>query len=99
MAYVFVTGAVKVNYPITDDDYIKEILKWIGITIEYQSDIIYDDSIKSFSDIRMFKDKYIQDLSTEFPEGLRLMEICTLVREEIKGLNHYYIGCKIFIIS
>ena len=54
MAYVFLTGHVKVATLITVEDYIKQILRWIGFTTEEQRNIIYDDSIDSFSDIIMF---------------------------------------------
>ena len=48
------------------EDYIRQILLWIGFTIEEQRNSIYDDSINSFSDIRIFTEKYISNLSTDF---------------------------------
>ena len=64
--FFFVTGDVKVAAPITVDYYIKKILQWIGFDIEEQSNRIYDDSVDCFSDIRMFTEKDISDLSTDF---------------------------------
>ena len=66
MAYVFVTGGVKVTALITKEYYMNQILRWIEFITEDQRDIIYDDSINSFGDIKMFKEKYISDLSTDF---------------------------------
>ena len=66
IAYVFVTGDVKVTAPILVEYYIKQILQWIIFTTEEQSNIIYYDSINSFSDIIMFTEKDISDLSTDF---------------------------------
>ena len=63
MDYVF-TSDVKVTAQIIEKDFIKEILRWIAFTTEYQMHRIYNDSIKSFSDIRMLKEKDIDDLST-----------------------------------
>ena len=65
MAYVFVTGDAKVTASIIVEDSIKQILWWIGFTTEEERNIIYDDPIKSFSDIRMFIEKYIYDLSSD----------------------------------
>ena len=59
-------GNVKVTAPITVEDYTKQILRWIGLTEEEQKNIICDDSIDSFSEIRMFTEEYISNLSTEF---------------------------------
>ena len=59
MVYVFFTGDVKLTSPIAEEDYIKKILRRIGFTKEYKRDSFYDDSINSFSDIRMFTEKYI----------------------------------------
>ena len=66
MAYVFVAGDLKVTAMITVEDAIKKILQWILFTTEHQRDRIYDDSIEYFSDIKMFTEKYIYDLSTDF---------------------------------
>ena len=54
MAYVFVTGDVKVTAPITVEDYIKQILRWIGFAIDEQRNSIYDDSIYSVINIIVF---------------------------------------------
>ena len=66
MAYVFVTGGVKVTALITVEDSIKINLRWIVFTTEDQRDSIYDDSINSFSDIMMLTKRDISNLSTEF---------------------------------
>ena len=66
MSYVFLSGDVKVTAPITVDCSIKQILRCIGFTSEEQRNSIYYDSIDSFSDIRMFTEKDISDLSTDF---------------------------------
>ena len=66
MAYVFVKGDVTVTAPITLEDSIKQILRWIGFTTEEQRKRVYDDSIDSFSNIIMFTEKCISDLSTDF---------------------------------
>ena len=65
----FVTGDVKFKYPTNKEDYIKQILQWICFQTETKRDIIYDDSINSFIDIRMCTEKYISDLSTDFGES------------------------------
>ena len=64
--FFFVTGDVKVTAPITVEDYIKQILRWIGFTVEEQRNSIYNDSIDSFSEIIMFTEKDISNLSTDF---------------------------------
>ena len=84
MDFVFVTSDIKVTAPITVEDSIKQILRQIGFTTEEQRNKIYDDSINYFSDIRMFTEKDIYDLSADFMEGLRLMGIYTLVCAEQK---------------
>ena len=66
MAFVFVIGDVKVTTPITVGDYIKQILRWIEFTTEEQRNRMFNYSIDSFSDIRMFTGKDISDLSTNF---------------------------------
>ena len=66
MAYVSVMGDVKVIVPIKVEDSIRQTLRWIGINTEEHRNSIYDDSIDSFIDIRMFAEKYISDLSTDF---------------------------------
>ena len=66
MAYVFVTGDGKVAALITVENYIKQILRWISFTIEEQRNRTYEYSIESFSDIKMFTEKDISDLSTDF---------------------------------
>ena len=65
MAYVFVTGDVKVTASIILEDYIKQILWWIGFTTEENSNS-YNYSIDSFSNIIMFTEEDISDFSTEF---------------------------------
>ena len=57
MAYVFVTGGVKVTALITKEYYMNQILRWIEFITEDQRDIIYDNSINSFGDFKMFKRK------------------------------------------
>ena len=42
--------------PITNDDSIKKIILWILFTTEIQKNVIYDDSINSFSYIRIFSE-------------------------------------------
>ena len=71
MAYVFVTGDVKVTTTITVEDSIKQILIWIGFTAEEQRNIIYNDSIDYFSDIIMFTEKDIDNLIAEFSRRTR----------------------------
>ena len=66
MTYIFITGDVKLTATITVDYSINKILLWIGFTTKEQRNIIYDDSIDYFSDIIMFTEKYISDLSTDF---------------------------------
>ena len=66
MAYVSVMGDVKVIVPIKVEDSIRQTLRWIGINTEEHRNSIYDDSIDSFIDIRMFAEKDISDLSTDF---------------------------------
>ena len=66
MAYVFVTCDVKVTATITVENSIKQILRWIVLTKEGQSNSIYDDPTNSFDDIRMFTEKDTSDLSTDF---------------------------------
>ena len=58
MVYVFVTGHVKVTAPTTKGGPIKQILRWIGYNTDSQRESIYDDSIDSFSDIRMLTEIY-----------------------------------------
>ena len=65
-SYVFVTGGVKVTAPITVEAFIKQIPWWIGFTTEEQRGSSYDDSIDSFSDTRLFTEKDVSDLSTDF---------------------------------
>ena len=48
-AFIFVTGNVKVNVPITVEDFIKKILQWIGFATEEHRNCVYDDPIDSFS--------------------------------------------------
>ena len=62
----FVTGNIKMTAPIKEEYYINKILRWIGFNTKYQRDIIYNDSINSFSDTMMFTEKVIPDISTEF---------------------------------
>ena len=59
-------GGVKLTAPISEEGYMKKILRWVGFTTEYQRESIYNDSIDYFNDIRMFKEKDISDLSTDF---------------------------------
>ena len=66
MSYVFLSGDVKVTTLITVECSIKQIFRCIGFTSEEQRNSIYYDSIDSFSDIRMFTEKDISDLSTDF---------------------------------
>ena len=54
MVYVFVTGDVKVTSPITEEGSTNQILRRIWFTIEDQMDNIYNNSIESFSDIKIF---------------------------------------------
>ena len=54
MAYVFVTGDVKVAAQVTMDNSIKQIPPWMEFTTEEQRNRIYDNLIESFSDIIMF---------------------------------------------
>ena len=61
MAYFF-TIYVEVTYPIIDKHYIKLILPWVRSTTEGNRDIIYNDSIDSFSNITMFKEKGTFDI-------------------------------------
>ena len=66
MAYIFVMGDDKVNALIKVEYSINQILIWIVFTTEEQRNSIYDDSIDSFSDIRMFTEEDISNFSTEF---------------------------------
>ena len=56
----------KVTAPTIVEYYIKTILQWIGCTAEEYRESIHDNSIDSFSDIIMFTEKYISNLSTDF---------------------------------
>ena len=47
------------------EDSIKKILLWIVLTTEEHRNSIYDDSIESLSDIIIFTEKGISDLSTD----------------------------------
>ena len=78
MAYVFVTGDGKVAAPITVENYIKQILRWISFTIEEHRNMNYDHSIESFSEIRMFKENMFLIYQLDFPEGLRILGRYTL---------------------
>ena len=66
IVYVVVIGDVELESPITEDYSIKNVLRCIVFNMESQWDRIYDDSIDSFSGIRMSTGKYAYDISTEF---------------------------------
>ena len=92
MAYVFVTGDGKVAAPITVENYIKQILRWISFTIEEQRNRNYDHSIESFSEIRMFKEKYVSDLSTGFSgrtQDIGKIHFEMRRTKRMKGLLHW----------
>ena len=61
-----VTGDVKATTTIIEEYFIKQILRGIVFTTEYQKEIIYNDPINFFCNIRMFTERYISDLSTDF---------------------------------
>ena len=68
---VFFTVDVKVTTTITVEDYIKQIIFRIGFTKENYGERFYYYSINSFGDIRMFKEKVIIGLSTDFARSTR----------------------------
>ena len=84
MVTVFVTGGVKVNTTITEEDSMKKILRWIGFTKEDHWDSIYDDSVNSFRNIRMLIKNAFTVYHLTFTEGLRLMGRYTLGCTELK---------------
>ena len=62
ISYVFVHVYVKVNAPTIKEDSIKKIPRWVGFTIEDKRGSIYDVSMDSFSDIKIFTEKDISNL-------------------------------------
>ena len=69
-----------------------KIYDQIGFNAEEQRNSIYDDSIDSFSDIRMFTENNISDLSTDFSGRAQdngKTNFGTLRTKQMKALLHW----------
>ena len=74
------------------EDSIKQILRLIVFTTKEQRNSIYDDSINSFSDIRMFTETDISDLSTDFSgrtQANRKIHFGMCRTKRLKALLHW----------
>ena len=64
--YVSVDGDVVVEDGMTEANTIIQSLQWIGFRQQNQRQNIIDDSLGSFSDIRMLSEKDITAMATEW---------------------------------
>eukprot|EP00957_Ditylum_brightwellii_P185523 14124955-Ditylum_brightwellii.AAC.1 len=64
--YIYVQGGTEVVGPINEEDSIKQILHWVGFSNNTQKDEISSDSITTFSDSKIYTEKDISDMATDF---------------------------------
>jgi hypothetical protein len=65
-AYIYVQGGTEVVGPVNEEDSIKQMLHWVGFSDNTQKDEISGDSITTFSDIKIYTEKDISDMATDF---------------------------------
>ena len=66
MAYAFLIGNDIIQIGITEEDSIQQIIHWVGFTNQAQHTNIFDDYIRSWDDIRMFDEKYMNNMARDF---------------------------------
>ena len=66
MAYVFLNGNDIIPIGINEDDSVQQIIHWIGFVTNTQRTAVFDDSIGSWDDIRMFSEKDMNNMARDF---------------------------------
>eukprot|EP00957_Ditylum_brightwellii_P174393 13278219-Ditylum_brightwellii.AAC.1 len=65
-AYIYVQGGTEMVGLITEENFIKQILHWVGFSNDTQKDEIFYHSITTFNDIKIYTKKDISDMATDF---------------------------------
>ena len=66
MAYGFLNGNDTIPIGINEDNSIQQIIHWIGFTTPNQRTSVFNDSIGSWDDIRMFSEKDMNNMARDF---------------------------------
>ena len=66
MAYVFLTGTDTVPIGTNEANSIKHVTHWIGFVTSVQRTLVFNDSIGSWDDIRMFSEKDMNNMARDF---------------------------------
>ena len=66
MAYVFLNDNDIIPIGINEDDSIQQIIHWIGFVTPIQLTSVFNDSIGSWDDIRMFSEKDMNNMARDF---------------------------------
>ena len=66
MAYGFLNGNDMIPIGINEDDYIQQIIHWIGFVTPIQRTSLFNDSIVLWDDIRMFREEDMHNMAGNF---------------------------------
>ena len=66
MAYGFLNGNDTIPIGINEDNSVQQIIHWIGFTTANQRTSVFNDSIGSWDDIRMFSEKDMNNMARDF---------------------------------
>ena len=93
MAYDFLNGNDTIPIGINEDNSIQQIIHWIGFTTPNQRTSVFNDSIGSWDDIRMFSEKDMNNMARDFagraPQGGGRINFCIRRNKKLIGLAHW----------